>query len=93
MFGVFMSCIDPTMNMTATGAPPGFREVMREMRVRSLSYAKNFGLIGLLYASTECALETVCSLLTSTILLSVGFSPYLLFLTLWQLILSDKNKL
>eukprot|EP00118_Oscarella_pearsei_P005480 m.25223 g.25223 ORF g.25223 m.25223 type:complete len:185 (+) comp28765_c0_seq4:201-755(+) len=35
------------------------REVFRDLRQRGHSYGKNFGLVGAMFACTECAIETV----------------------------------
>ncbi|KAI1291883.1 Mitochondrial import inner membrane translocase subunit Tim22 [Halotydeus destructor] len=34
------------------------KQVFREMGSRSLQYAKNFAMIGLVFAATECAIES-----------------------------------
>ena len=36
------------------------REVMREIGQRGMSMAKNFAIVGALFAGTECLLESVC---------------------------------
>lgn len=35
------------------------REIFREMRASTHSYAKNFAVIGLLFSAVECTIETV----------------------------------
>ena len=54
-FGLFMSGLDSpvtTEKMTA-------RETLRDMGAKSKSYAKNFALVGLMFAGSECLLESV----------------------------------
>ncbi|KAH9501959.1 Mitochondrial import inner membrane translocase subunit Tim22 [Dermatophagoides farinae] len=34
------------------------REVLREMKSKSLSYAKNFAMLGAMFSATECAIES-----------------------------------
>lgn len=54
--GLFSSSVGPTAtnveNQTA-------RQVFSEMKTTTLSYAKNFALIGALFAGVECSIETV----------------------------------
>lgn len=53
-FGLFMSGLDSpvtTEKMTA-------RETLRDMGTKSKSYAKNFALVGLMFAGSECMLES-----------------------------------
>lgn len=59
-FGLFMSGLDSpvtTEKMTA-------RETLRDMGAKSKSYAKNFALVGLMFAGSECMLESVSELLS-----------------------------
>lgn len=37
------------------------RRGFKDMGIRSFSSAKNFGLVGALFAGTECCIEGVCS--------------------------------
>ena len=59
--GLFTVGIDPmsTYTTTAPGEAPSTKAVFKEMKARSLSYGKNFALIGMMFAGTECALESV----------------------------------
>lgn len=57
-FGLFLSGLDsPITNEKMTA-----RQTLRDMGQKSKSYAKNFALIGLMFAGTECLFETVCNL-------------------------------
>ncbi|KAF5284220.1 hypothetical protein FQR65_LT00220 [Abscondita terminalis] len=53
--GLFSSSIGPApMNAEQQTV----REVFREMKVTTLSYAKNFAIIGALFSAVECAIES-----------------------------------
>jgi len=55
--GLFSASVSP--NITAPGAKQQTaREVFRELKFSTLSYAKNFATVGLLIASIECAIES-----------------------------------
>lgn len=59
--GLFSASVSP--NITAPGAKQQTaREVFRELKFSTLSYAKNFATVGLLIASIECAIESVSCL-------------------------------
>ena len=60
-FGLFTAGIDPNITGTET---PTFKLVLAEMKARTFSYAKNFALIGAMFAGTECAIESVSFTLT-----------------------------
>ncbi|KAF2354431.1 Mitochondrial inner membrane translocase subunit Tim17/Tim22/Tim23/peroxisomal protein PMP24 [Trinorchestia longiramus] len=55
--GLFSASISP--NITAPDQePPSARQVLREMKVSTLSYAKNFAAIGCMFSATECCIES-----------------------------------
>lgn len=54
-FGLFTAGIDPNITGTQT---PTVRLVWKEMKFRTVSYAKNFALIGAMFAGTECVIES-----------------------------------
>lgn len=58
VFGLFSASLDPMTNINGTEAPTT-RQVAKEMYSRSVSHAKNFAVIGLMFSGTECALESV----------------------------------
>jgi import inner membrane translocase subunit TIM22 len=58
---LFTAGIDPMSTMTTE--TPTTRMVLKEMKARTLSYGKNFALVGALFAGTECCLESVCIIL------------------------------
>ena len=60
LFGVFTASIDPMSTYsTATDKAPSTREYLREARIRSGSYGRNFAVVGMMFAGTECMVETV----------------------------------
>ncbi|KAK7506040.1 hypothetical protein BaRGS_00002762 [Batillaria attramentaria] len=56
VFGLFTAGVDPMSTMTTE--TPTTRMVLQEMKNRSLSYGKNFALVGFMFAGTECLLES-----------------------------------
>ena len=58
-FGLFTSGVNPPVALP--DAPPQTaREVFREMKSTTLSYAKNFAMVGGVFAAVECGIESVC---------------------------------
>lgn len=55
--GLFSSSISPQPLGVETQSA---RQVFTEMKTTTLSYAKNFAVIGALFSGVECAIETVC---------------------------------
>ncbi|KAL5017446.1 hypothetical protein ScPMuIL_007035 [Solemya velum] len=55
-FGLFTAGIDPMSTMSTE--TPTTKMVLREMKLRTISYGKNFAMIGCLFAGTECLLES-----------------------------------
>ncbi|XP_050409400.1 mitochondrial import inner membrane translocase subunit Tim22 [Patella vulgata] len=55
-FGLFTAGVDPMS--TISPETPTTRMVLKEMKLRFLSYGKNFALVGAMFAGTECLLET-----------------------------------
>ncbi|CAH1802294.1 unnamed protein product, partial [Owenia fusiformis] len=56
-FGLFTAGIDPLSTVTGSETPTT-RAVFQEMKTRSLSYGKNFALVGCMFAGSECLIET-----------------------------------
>lgn len=55
-FGLFTAGIDPNITGTET---PTMKLVWKEMKLRTSSYAKNFAMVGAMFAGTECIIESV----------------------------------
>lgn len=55
--GLFTSSVNP--NVASVEKQQTAREVFREMKFTTLSYAKNFAVIGFVFAGVECAIESV----------------------------------
>ncbi|KAL8566420.1 hypothetical protein ACOMHN_011998 [Nucella lapillus] len=56
VFGLFTASVDPMSTMSTE--TPTTRMVLREMKNRSMSYGKNFAMVGFMFAGTECLLES-----------------------------------
>ena len=54
-FGLFLSGLDSPVTTEKLTT----RQTLAQMGQKSKSYAKNFALIGLMFAGTECLLESV----------------------------------
>ena len=59
VFGLFTAGIDPMSTVVPGQETPTTRAVLKEMKARSLSYGKNFAIVGAMFAGTECLMETV----------------------------------
>lgn len=73
--GLFSASVSP--NITGPDAPQQTaREIFRDLKVSTLSYAKNFAVVGLMFSAVECTIESVglfliCLFSTSLCLLTV----------------------
>ncbi|XP_058797016.1 mitochondrial import inner membrane translocase subunit Tim22 [Phymastichus coffea] len=54
--GLFTSSVNP--NVAAVEKQQTAREIFAEMKMTTLSYAKNFAVIGFLFSGVECVIET-----------------------------------
>lgn len=55
--GLFAASVTPNIP-TPDKPQPSAREVLRELKVSTLSYGKNFAAIGFMFSGVECAIET-----------------------------------
>ena len=55
--GLFAASVNPTIPLPGQ-EPPSAREVLRDLKVSTVSYAKNFAAIGLLFSAVECSIES-----------------------------------
>ncbi len=60
-FGLFMSGLDSPV----THEKMTTRQTLRDMGQKSKSYAKNFALVGFMFAGTECLMESVSGFFAS----------------------------
>ena len=61
--GLFSASVSP--NITAPDAPQQTaREIFRDLKFSTLSYAKNFAVVGLMFSAVECTIESVSELVT-----------------------------
>jgi import inner membrane translocase subunit TIM22 len=63
-FGLFMSSFEyagPVMNedLVKQTTKQQIKHAFKDMGTRSLSMAKNFGTVGLIYSGSECCIESV----------------------------------
>uniref|UniRef100_A0A0A9YT28 Mitochondrial import inner membrane translocase subunit TIM22 n=1 Tax=Lygus hesperus TaxID=30085 RepID=A0A0A9YT28_LYGHE len=58
--GLFTSSVNPNIPTGPNGEikHQSAREIFREMRMSMGSYAKNFAMVGAMFAATECAIES-----------------------------------
>lgn len=64
--GLFSASVSP--NITAPDMQQQTaREIFRDLKVSTFSYAKNFAVVGLLFSCVECSIETVSSRSSYTI--------------------------
>jgi mitochondrial import inner membrane translocase subunit TIM22 len=56
--GLFSASVNPTVTGNDAKQQTA-REVFRDLKVSTLSYAKNFAMIGLMFSAVECTIETV----------------------------------
>uniref|UniRef100_A0A1B6MK95 Mitochondrial import inner membrane translocase subunit TIM22 n=1 Tax=Graphocephala atropunctata TaxID=36148 RepID=A0A1B6MK95_9HEMI len=56
--GLFSSSVNPTIVPGQELKTQTAREILREMKGSMLSYAKNFAMVGAMFSSVECAIET-----------------------------------
>ncbi|XP_035738725.1 mitochondrial import inner membrane translocase subunit Tim22-like [Vespa mandarinia] len=54
--GLFSSSVNP--NITSVEKQQTAREIFREMKVTTLSYAKNFAAVGCVFSAVECTIES-----------------------------------
>ncbi|CAN7986774.1 unnamed protein product [Ixodes hexagonus] len=57
--GLFSASVDP--NVTGGGVDPSkmtVRQVFADMKAKSTSYAKNFAIVGAMFAAIECTIES-----------------------------------
>nr|CAI5842422.1 unnamed protein product [Callosobruchus analis] len=57
VLGLFSSSMGPA-SVTDTAEPQSAKQVFKEMKTTTLSYAKNFALIGMVFSAVECAIES-----------------------------------
>lgn len=56
--GLFTASVGPELT-PVSGQTQTVREVLKDMKLKSLSYAKNFAMLGAMFSATECAIESV----------------------------------
>ncbi|EFN84020.1 Mitochondrial import inner membrane translocase subunit Tim22 [Harpegnathos saltator] len=54
--GLFSSSVNP--NVASVEKQQSAREILREMKTTTLSYAKNFAVIGCIFSAIECSIES-----------------------------------
>jgi import inner membrane translocase subunit TIM22 len=58
-FGLFTAGLDPVVTGDSPdGTKLSGKEILREVKLRGMSMAKNFAVVGALFAGTECLLES-----------------------------------
>ena len=58
-FGLFTAGLDTSMPSPVTGPQEQTaKEIMKEMKTRAGSYARNFAVVGAMFSATECLIES-----------------------------------
>lgn len=58
-FGLFTAGLDSSMPTNVTGQhEQTAKEIMKDMRSRAGSYARNFAVVGAMFSATECLIES-----------------------------------
>ena len=70
--GLFSASVGPDLAVLEP-EKQNWRQVLKDMKVKSLSHAKNFGILGAMFAATECAIESVS---VNCLALKVVFSSF-----------------
>lgn len=55
--GLFSSSVNP--NVASVERQQSAREILKEMKTTTLSYAKNFAVVGCIFSAIECTIESV----------------------------------
>lgn len=58
VIGLFSASVNPTITGPDAKQQTA-REVFRDMKATTMSHAKNFAIVGAMFASVECAIESV----------------------------------
>ncbi|XP_050450965.1 mitochondrial import inner membrane translocase subunit Tim22 isoform X3 [Cataglyphis hispanica] len=58
--GLFSSSVNP--NVASVEKQQSAREILKEMKSTTLSYAKNFAVVGCIFSAIECSIESVIQL-------------------------------
>lgn len=53
--------MNPNVSLPGVEKQQTAKEVFREMRATTHSYAKNFAMIGMVFSAVECTIESVCT--------------------------------
>lgn len=58
--GLFSASVGPEVNVTSPQPEQqSVKQVFREMKTKTFAYAKNFAILGAMFAATECTIESV----------------------------------
>ena len=57
-FGLFTAGLDTSMPTQVQREHETAKDIMKEMKTRAGSYAKNFAVVGAMFSSTECLIES-----------------------------------
>lgn len=85
LFGMFMSSVDynPASTYTGMTTRQQMAFTLRDMGARSYSTARNFAVVGGLFAGTECVIETVRSSCSCNFCICMCVPMHVLYLNLY----------